>query len=348
MTIPAKVALFLSLLAPSATARQDPRPAAAPGKARVIELPAGGGGIGFDDLRYSKTLGRVLAPAGQTGNLALVDPVNLKIELVPGFGSRPDFTGGHGEGTTAVDEGAGYLFAIERTTRRVDVVEPAKHAIVSGASLASGPDYVRYVAATGELWVTEPDADQIEVFALSKDTPPVPSHSAVIAIAGGPESLVIDAKRGRAYTHLWDGATVAIDLRQRTLAPPWKNGCEGSRGIALDEARGFLFVGCAEGRATVLDVEHEGKELGRATTGSGVDIIAYDETRAHLYVPAAVSANLTILSVSPKGELAVLGTAPAAKGSHCATTDGNGRVFVADPQGGSLIVIQDEFPAAPR
>ena len=79
-----------------------------------------------------------------------------------------------------------------------------------------------------------------------------------------------------------------------------------------------------------------------------MDIIAYDEARAHVYVPAAKSANLTILSLSPKGELAVLGTAPAANGVHSATTDGNGRVFIGDPSGGSLLVIQDEFPASPR
>jgi len=344
MTIATKLAVCSYLLVP-ALAAQEPRPAAAPGKARVIELPEGGAGIGFDDLRYSKTLGRVLAPAGQTGNLALVDPASGKIELVPGFGSQADFTGGHGEGTTSVDEGAGYLFAIDRTTKRVVVVDPVKRAIVAGAGLLSGPDYVRYVAATGELWVTEPDADQIEVFALSKDTPPKPTHAAVIAVAGGPESLVIDGKRGRAYTHLWAGATVAIDLKQRTVSAPWKNGCAGSRGIALDEARGFLLVGCAEGLATVLDVEHEGKELGRARTGEGVDILAYDEARAHLYVPAGTSATLTILSVSPRGELAVLGTSPAASGVHSCTTDGNGRVFVGDPNGGSLLVIEDAFPA---
>lgn len=348
MKIATKLALCSSLLVPPALTAQEPRPAAAPGKARVIELPEGGAGIGFDDLRYSKTLGFVLAPAGQTGNLVLVEPVSGKLELVPGFGSKADFSGGHGEGTTSVDEGAGYLFAIDRTTLRVVVVDPAKRAIVAGAGLLSGPDYVRYVAATSELWVTEPDADQIEVFALSKDTPPKPTHSAVIAVAGGPESLVIDGKRARAYTHLWAGATVAIDLKQRTLSPAWKNGCAGSRGIALDEARGFLVVACAEGLATVLDVEHEGKELGRAKTGEGVDIIAYDEARAHVYVPAAKSANLTILSLSPKGELAVLGTSPAASGVHSATTDGNGHVFIGDPSGGSLLVIQDEFPASPR
>src|SRR5439155_23494671 len=217
-----------------------------------------------------------------------------------------------------------------------------------GRGLAADPDYVRYVATTSELWVTEPDAEQIEIFRLPTGKRPGPEHAAVIAVKGGPESLVIDGKRGRAFAHLWDGATVALDLRLRSITARWANGCSGSRGIALDGERGFLFVGCAEGRAVVLDVDHDGKQLSSAATRAGVDIIEYDAARGHLYVPAAKSATLTILGVSAKGELAVLGTLPAAKGSHCATTDGNGHVFVGDPQGGRLLVIADTFPASLR
>lgn len=128
---------------------------------------------------------------------------------------------------------------------------------------------------------------------------------------------------GRAHTHLWKGETMAIDLRRRAIVAQWANGCSGSRGIALDEARGFLFVGCAEGRAIVLDVDRDG--------------------RAHLYVPTSRSATLTILGVSSRGALSVLGSVPVARGSHGATTDGNGRVFVGDPGSGRLLVIDDPF-----
>ncbi len=314
----------------------------------TIQLPGGEGGIGLDDLRYSASLRRVLAPAGRTGSLDLVDPATGAITTIDGFGATGSYAGGHGDGTTSVDEGAGFLFAIDRTAKKVDVVDPAKRSIVSGATLAADPDYVRYVAATNELWVTEPDAEQIEIFRLAAGTPPTPEHAAVIAIQGGPESLVVDTKRGRAYTHLWEGTTLSIDVRLRSLVARWPNGCSGSRGIALDEDRGFLFVGCAEGRAVVLDVDHDGKELSTAATGAGVDIIDYDARRGHLYFPAAKSATLTILGVSAKGELSVLGTFPAAKGSHCATTDGNGHVFVGDPQTGRLLVVPDTLPAGAR
>ena len=58
-----------------------------------------------------------------------------------------------------------------------------------------------------------------------------------------PESLVIDPSRKRAYAHLWKGATVAIDIPSRAIVATWPNGCSGSRGIDIDEKRGFVFVG---------------------------------------------------------------------------------------------------------
>jgi DNA-binding beta-propeller fold protein YncE len=314
----------------------------------TIQLPGGEGGIGLDDLRYSRELGRVLVPAGRTGKLDLVDPVTGDITAIGGFGAKDEYAGGHGDGTTSVDEDGGLLFAIDRSSKKVVTVDPKANGIVAGAALAADPDYVRYVAATNELWVTEPDAEQIEIFRLSNDPRADPQHAAVIAVKGGPESLVIDAKRGRAFAHLWSGTSVAIDLHQRAIVARWPNGCSGSRGIALDEARGFLFVGCAEGRAVVLDVDHDGKELSHAPTGSGVDIIDYDAQRGHLYIAASKSATLTILGLSGTGALTVLGTFDAAKGSHQATTDGSGRVFVGDPNKGRLIVITDPFPPSVR
>jgi len=83
----------------------------------------------------------------------------------------------------------------------------------------------------------------------------------------------IDAAGGRAYTHLWTGTSVAIDLRSRAIAAKWPNGCEGSRGIAYDARSHFLFAGCAEGKAVVMDAAHGGKVLATASSGAGVDII---------------------------------------------------------------------------
>src|SRR5262249_34548841 len=130
---------------------------AAPGniQPKPIPLPGGSGGIGFDDLGYSVQLGQVLVPAGRTGNLDLVDPKTLTITTIGGFSAQANFGGGHGEGTTSVDIGNGLLFATDRSKMQLDVVDPAHKKIITFASVGSAPDYVRYVKATNELWITE-------------------------------------------------------------------------------------------------------------------------------------------------------------------------------------------------
>jgi hypothetical protein len=309
-----------------------------------VALPNGERGIGFDDLRFDAAIGQVLAPAGGTGNLDLVDPKTGAVTPIAGFSRTAGGSTGHSHGVTSVDSGEGWLFATDRTAREILVIDPRARKIVAGAGLASGPDYVRYVVATRELWVTEPGEDHIEVFTMSADKPPKPKRAAFITIRGGPESLVIDGKRGRAYTHRWKRDTLAVDVHTRRIVATWAAGCAAPRGIALDEARGFLLVGCEAGEATVLDVDHDGKLLSTAKSVRGVDIIAYDSARRHLYLPGEDSATLAILGVSYRGALTVLGTLPTVAGAHCATTDGAGTVYVCDPAHGRLLVLRDPHP----
>jgi hypothetical protein len=58
---------------------------AACSSAPAIELPNGSPGIGFDDLRFSARLHRVLVPGGRSGNLALLDPSTHAITTIGGF-----------------------------------------------------------------------------------------------------------------------------------------------------------------------------------------------------------------------------------------------------------------------
>jgi hypothetical protein len=332
----------LVLLLVSTTALAKPE-IASPVK---LGLPGGEGGIGFDDLTFSPALHRVLAPAGRTGKLDLIDPRTQKIDAIPGFSADTDrFGGGHGEGTTSADYGGGLIFASDRGRNEIEIVDSKSQKIVGSAKLAGGPDYVRWVEPTNELWVTEPGKKQIEIFALDKRAL---ARRGAIDVPGGPESLVIDATRGRAYTHTWADASVVIDLKTHKEVARWRNGCQGSRGIALDESRGFLFVGCDEGKAIALDVAHDGKPLGSAPTGKGVDIIAYSAALAHLYVPGGDSATLTILGVTPAGKLDALGSVAVAADSHCVAADDAGHAYVCDPKQGALLVVTDPYPLLAR
>jgi DNA-binding beta-propeller fold protein YncE len=312
----------------------------------ALSLSTGGGGIGFDDLTFASSIHKVLAPAGATGSLDLIDPSTLQVTVIGGFSGSPGaYGGGHGQGTTSADEGRGLLFAIDRTAEVLDVIDPAAKAIVASVKLGASPDYVRWVETTGEVWVTEPDSDRIEVFSLPPGPKPTPVHVMNIPVKGGPESLLIDTTRKRAFTHLWRGSSVAIDLASHSAAATWPNGCSGSRGIAIDAKRGFLFAGCAEGALSVLDVDHDGKPLGSVSSGSGVDVIAYSPALAHVYLPGASSATMAFIGIAPGGHPTLLGTVPTAAGAHCVAADDRGNAWVCDPDRGKLLVFKDPYPA---
>lgn len=300
--------------------------------------------IGFDDLRFSSELHKVIVPAGRTGKLVLIDPGSRKMEEIGGFSSQAAVGGDHGQGVTSADVGRGAIFTADRSEKTLDVVDPVSKTILSKTKLASGPDYVRYVAATNEVWVTEPHKSQIEIFSLPEHGLPEPNHAAVIKIANGPESLVIDGARGRAYANLWTDTTLAIDLHKRGVVARWKNGCRGSRGLALDAARGFLFVGCEEGKLVSLRAS-DGSHLGEASSGDGVDIIAYAPNLHHAYLPGAASATMAVVGISPSGKPAVLATVATAADAHCVTADDIGNAYICDPQKGQLLIFHDSLPA---
>jgi hypothetical protein len=309
-------------------------------------LPDGAPGIGFDDLRYAPVIKKVLAPGGRSGNLDLVDPDTLAVTAIGGFTASSTFTvGSHTSGSTSADEGVGTIFAIDHETQSVKVVDAATKAIVSSTMLAGAPDYVRWVASSSEIWVTEPGTG-LEVLTVPSTGAPV--HAATIVVNGGPESIAVDETRHRVYTNSFTGATYAIDIPTHAIAETWTNGCPSlSLGVALDEARGFVFVACAGGTVVVLDAAHAGAKLGQIMRNADLDILSFSASLHHLYVPGGTSADLAIVSVSAAGALKLLGTVSTAQGSKEVTADDRGNAWVADQTGGRLLKIVDTFPATP-
>ena len=314
---------------------------AAPRAPISVAIPGGHAGVDLDDMAFVPALDRIVVPAGQNGNLLLIDPADLATSEITGVTApAADGQPPHDAATTSVSYGDGYLFASNHAPTQVVMIDAHSHQVVGRTALASGPDYVRYLAAGSEVWVTEPRAKQIQVFRFSAKPAPTLTAVATIAVPGGPESLVFDPARHRAYANLWGSETVAIDTRSHALVAHWKNSCTGSRGLALDEAHAHLFVGCTEGKVVALDVAHGGRQIASAPAGAGIDIISYSPSLHRLYVPAAKSANLTVFDVAATGALKALGTWPAATHSHCVADDDRGTAFVCDPRGGSVLVYR--------
>lgn len=330
--------LLLAAVLPFSAPAAAPMPRTAQG---VIELPGGNHGIGFDDIGYLAALHRVIVPAGATGNVVLIDPLAHALTIIPGVSAAPAGHATRREGTSSAVYAEGYLFASDHDPAAVVTIDPRSRKIVARTPLQGEPDYVRYVARTREIWVTEPDRQQIQVFRFSASPKPVLTPETTIAIQGGPESLETDDPRNRAYANLWKGKTVALELTTHRVLAEWPNTCQGSRGLALDNAHDHVFVACSEGKVVTLAPGDHGKILAAVSAGAGIDIIRYSPKLHHLYVPGARSATLTIFDAAPSGKLQPLSVYRTAEHAHCVTDDDDGHVFVCDPRAGAILTIDD-------
>lgn len=337
MKTPARLLAALLLLPACAPALAGTAPAAAP-----VALPGVAPHAGFDDMGYVPELNRVVVPGGDTGALYLIAPADNAVTRLAQAAPAGPPKGRHDAGTTSAAYVDGYFVASDHPAQALSIVDAKTGKVAAHVPLAAGSDYVRYFAPVHQLWVTEPDAQQIQVFTVHASSGKLRiAPAGTISVPGGPEALVLDARRDRAYTNLWKQETLAIDVKTRKVVAHWRDGCEGPRGLALAPRHDLLFVGCSEGKATALDLAHGGKVVASAATGAGVDIIAWNPALQHLYVPGARSATLTILALAPGPRLRSVTTVATAKGAHCVATDGKRKAYVCDPAHGRVLAVTD-------
>jgi DNA-binding beta-propeller fold protein YncE len=308
-----------------------------------IMLP-GTAPVGMDYLAYDAVNHRVWVPAGNTGNVDVVDTATGKVTPIAGFATIASTRPGRpkmGPSSATIGDGVAWVGNRgDNTVCAFDLRSLEKRFCVQ---LHAMPDGLQYVSSTHELWVTTPSSSELVIVDVAAKAPAV---TASIKLAGAPEGYAVDVERGVFYTNLEDkDTTVAVDVKTRKPLASWPSGCggDGPRGIAIDAARKLLFVACTDGAVT-QDLAHGGKVLGRVKTGAGVDNIDYAASRKLLYVASRVDGMLAFVDVAASGALSVHATVATANGARNAVVDANGTAYVADSAGGRLIVVKPPTP----
>ena len=317
----------------------------APAPAGSIALP-GGPPVGMDYLAYDAATGRVWVPAGNTGNVDVVDVATGKLTPLGGFATKMSARPGRPArqlGPSSVTVGDAAVWIGNRGDDSLCTFDRRSLAKGPCARLASMPDGIAYVADTREIWVTTPRDESITIVAVGGKEPGAP---AVIKLEGEPEGYAVEVGRGLFYTNLENrDRTLAIDVKTRKVVASWATGCggDGPRGLALDAKRRLLFSACTDG-AVSFDLAKSGKAVGRIKTGGGVDNLDYHAGKRLLYVASARDGQLTIARVADGGALTAAATAPTASGARNPVVDANGTAYVADSAGARLIVIAPRVP----
>jgi DNA-binding beta-propeller fold protein YncE len=310
--------------------------------ATSITLP-GGPPVGMDYLAYDPVNGRVWVPAGNTGNVDVVDTATGKVTALGGFPTAPSPRPGRPNmGPSSATIGDGVAWVGNRADSKLCAFDLKTLEKRSCVQLSSMPDGLAYVPGPHELWATTPRDRSITIVGVTGKATDPPT---TIRVDGSPEGYAVDAGHGLFYTNLEDkDRTIALDLKSHKQVASWSPGCgaDGPRGLALDGTRRLLFVACTDGAVT-LDLAHEGKVTGRVKTGAGVDNIDYHAGKRLLYIASGKDGALTIARVADGGALTVMAAVPTAKGARNPVVGASGTAYLADSPDGKLIVV--ELPA---
>jgi hypothetical protein len=327
---------------PPAPATSTPTASAAPSlTATPLPLPDAKPPASLDYLASDLARGRIYVPEGTTGSLDVLDVSTRTFTRVSGFktAEREWHNTKRTVGPSAAAVGDGVVYVGNRATKEICPVDAASLKPGKCLALPVGTDGVAYVASAKEVWVTTPDDHSLTVLDASKPGDLKPKT--VVKLPGDTEGYAVDEGRGLFFTNLEDvGTTQVVDVKTHALRATWDAGCgkENARGLAIDAARGFLFVACVD-HVSVLDVGHGGAQLGRLDTGAGVDNVDYLDAKRLLYVAAGKDARLTIAREDDQGNLRVVATGATSERARNAVADAQGNAYVGDAMGARLLVF---------
>src|SRR5437764_2590871 len=195
------------------------------------------------------------------------------------------------------------------------------------------PDAIDYDSVRDTAVVASSGA--MELSLIDRTTRKVTS---TIKLPGAPELLTVDPKGGRAFVSINDKDEVAVVDLVTSQVTEFR-GCDikAPTGIAYDGDQGRLFV-ADRGLVSVVDVLVD-RCLGSVDIGNGVDQIALNPHKHHLYTANGGSRNLSVIdtiSLQPLGEV---GTGPS--GDGVATDPTTDRVYVIVGRAGIIATYHD-------
>lgn len=317
---------------------------------KPIPLPGTNGTVALDYFAYDRDTGKVWVPASNTGSVDMIDEKTDSVSQITGFRTGEIERRGRKimVGPTAASIGDGVVYIGnrgDRTLCAIDAKTLARGDCVSVSTDGVTPDGVVYVAATKELWVTTRPAPvssadaakSLQVFDASD-----PHHlkwKTKISLDGLAEGYAVDNGRGLFYTNVeGTGTTVVIDVRTRKIVAKWNVGSTDLQGLALDTARKFLFVACADHVANI-DAAHDGKILDSIQTGAGLDNIDYSAEKKLVYAAASQVATLTIAEVGDDGKFHLKATIPTVKGARGVVAASGDTAYLIDPVEGRMLKL---------
>ncbi len=290
-----------------------------------IQLPTDTGKPLFDLLTFDARRGLLYVAHTSNSALDIVDTGARKVlTSIPGL---------PGIKQVALTTDPNQVFASASTAGVVALVDTKAMTVLARIQVNGSPDAIDYDPVHDAAVVASGGAKELTM--IDRTTRKV---TATVKLPGAPELMTMDTKGGRAYVAINDKDEVAVvDLSTQQVTE--LKGCDikTPTGIAYDPDQGRLFV-ADRGLVSVIDALID-KCLGAVDIGNGVDQIALNPHKHHLYTANGGSRNLSVIdtiSLQPLGEV---GTGPS--GDGVAVDPSSDLVYVIVGRAGIIAVYHD-------
>jgi DNA-binding beta-propeller fold protein YncE len=317
---------------------------------KPINLPGATGTVALDYFAYDPLTRKLWVPASNTGSVDVIDETTGAVSQITGFPTGEIERRGRKitVGPTSASVGNGVIYIGNRGEATLCVIDAKSLARLECVPVSADhtvtPDGVVYVAVTRELWVTlrskggdSAAAKTLEI--LDASDPHHLKPKTRIPLDGLAEGYAVDNERGLFYTNIEEvGKTVAIDVRSHKVVAKWDPGSADLQGLALDNARRFLFVACGD-HVVSLDAGRGGKVIDSITTGPGLDNIDYSSDGKVLYAAASQAATLTVADVVDQGKFHLKATVPTVKGARGVVAGKGETAYLIDPAEGRILKL---------
>jgi DNA-binding beta-propeller fold protein YncE len=175
--------------------------------------------------------------------------------------------------------------------------------------------YVLTVSGRGKALMTvRPDIDPVK----GRIDEPIP-------LRGEPEFLAAD-RNGRAYVNLMTTNEVAVvDLKSRKVLENWSVAPGGSPvGMAIDETKGLLFIGCRNPRKLIVMSTRDGKVISDMPIGPTVDAVKIDGGQAFA---TTAGSQLFVAGETSSRKYEIVETVKTGEGARTMAYDGSSHRF---------------------
>lgn len=196
----------------------------------------------------------------------------------------------------------------------------------------ANPDAIGYDPASGRVFTFNGRGQSMT--ALDARTGKV---IGTVPLGGKPEFVAVTGRGGLFVNIESTNELAAVNTRTLAVTARYKiAGCEEPSGLALDRARGRLFVGCGNKVMTVHDAS-SGRQIATLPVGEGVDAVGFDPGTGDVFVSAG-DGTLTVVRDAGGDKWEVAQTVQTKRGA---------RTLAVDPVHHRVYVVTAEFGQAP-